>query len=426
MRKLWYIRVLLYVETHKHVMISRNPTIFLLLIIDETAIPLQVGGSFGVEFMFVDKKRLAGTWYPRLRIALLAWLSCALIGLYCMQHSVNRNAVSVTADDTAAFFTGGHSSTPVPPFSGVAASLRSSKQRTFRRNPMCTALLANTTKLYAQWNLARAELQLKKPNISHIAKARALDDFYSTSFGALTVTIGGGPITYVMIWKCANDAIRKNLLRNDETVVSGSATSMSFRKKKESHTTAELALKLYLQYGVTRAPPTFTFAREPLSRFSSGMAEYYWRNFQRDMISVDQLEKDILRLLDMTPFPGPEYVTKHFMAMSGILTVDFGVRLIGRLENFEEDWRNISSTLRMNFSFNRSLGWHESSADPNGVKAAFEELYRRDVRYLKAMCQIFFVDFVCFEYEVPLECKHIKTSLDLPDDSEIFVDYTQQ
>jgi hypothetical protein len=305
----------------------------------------------------------------------------------------------------------------------------------FIKSEQCSLLLENKTKLFSQWNLARLELGLGPAKMAIDITYLVLTDFYYTSHGAVTVRgRDNGPLTYLMIWKCGNDAIRKNLIAEEARLYDGNTTIIHDKlfDKKESHTAASYSRKLALQFGRKDSPPGFTFAREPSSHFVSGISEYYWRSFQKEFITADRLQnilRDILAMTHMNreaPSPGPSYAYQHYFAMAGVLKPDYNLKQLGRLENFDRDWDEISDTYGMNFSstrFNRSLGRHESSDDPNGVKAAFKELFQRDVRYKRALCQLLFVDYVCFNYELPPECKDIKTSLDLPDDSDVFINY---
>ena len=93
--------------------------------------------------------------------------------------------------------------------------------------------------------------------------------------------------------------------------------------------------------------------------------------------------------------------------MSGVLRPGYNIGYLGKLESFDEDWKTINKLYKIDVPINRSLGWHESSDDPNGVKAAFKDLFKRDVRYKKALCHLLYVDYVCFNYDLPPECAEL-------------------
>jgi hypothetical protein len=102
------------------------------------------------------------------------------------------------------------------------------------------------------------------------------------------------------------------------------------------------------------------------------------------------------------------YVIRHFMAMSGILRHNFNLKNIGMLENFDNDWDEINYINKINITFNRKLGYHETSEDPNGVRKSFKELFNDNVGYKRGLCHLLYTDYICFPfYDIPVECKDI-------------------
>ena len=83
-----------------------------------------------------------------------------------------------------------------------------------------------------------------------------------------------------------------------------------------------------------------------------------------------------------------------------------GVDFIGRLENWDEDWRCLARQLQLpaNVTFNRALGAHDSSGDPTGDRAAAAALVASDVATLAALCLILLPDFACLGYALPPGC----------------------
>lgn len=54
------------------------------------------------------------------------------------------------------------------------------------------------------------------------------------------------------------------------------------------------------------------------------------------------------------------------------------------------------------------LGVHQSSLDTNGVREAFRALLAAPdgAAYMRALCHLLLVDFVCFDYKLPSACQN--------------------
>jgi hypothetical protein len=305
---------------------------------------------------------------------------------------------------------------PVVETQNHTASLNQPKDLSFSISTQCRSMSTSSPSMIAQWGKARAEIGLARsiPNVEQLFVKK----FFSITYGVVTISREAKPISYTIIWKCANDALRKNMMAYEATrpVQNPRRASAKTLKEVESHSTSKYKAKMNQQFGLTQIPKSFTFAREPISHFISGVSEYYWRNYQTSTITTDMLKQKLdgmfsFRQLnerrDSITDKWQKYVLWHFYAMSGILRFDYNVGYLGKLETFEEDWKIINNIYGSDIKINRSLGWHESSDDPNGVKAAFKELFQRDVRYKRALCHLLYVDYVCFNYELPPECKDI-------------------
>jgi hypothetical protein len=249
----------------------------------------------------------------------------------------------------------------------------------------------------------------------------ALRTFYGVNLGCTSVPIFETEITYVTLWKCANDAVRLNLVAQAEREFQGE----KFIKKNFVYTTfSRYQRMLRVSYGTTDLPPAFTFVREPISHFSSGITEYYWRAFHNDLINASRLRTDLLGFFEMTQLHDrprvvnnrvvsspasrtKSYELKHFAAMSGILKQRFNLKFVGKLENFTEDWERMNKFYDIHLEFDDTLGVHPTSKDPNGVKAAFGELFSTEKMFVRAFCQLLMVDYVCFNYGLPAECADI-------------------
>lgn len=71
-----------------------------------------------------------------------------------------------------------------------------------------------------QWNKAREALGLKKFEMdqSYFSNSRKIKAFYSFSAGISLFSIKNVLVPYLLIWKAGNDAIRGNLLREEQRV----------------------------------------------------------------------------------------------------------------------------------------------------------------------------------------------------------------
>lgn len=291
-------------------------------------------------------------------------------------------------------------------FNGVSKSFN------FKISESCSKIMSDIRIHKEHWEKARRELGFTlKSDAKRYEQAIRL--FYSESFGLLTVCIDKNPVSYVILWKSGNDAIRLNLIDEEKK----KPVPFTF-KTRESHSKSQYVSKLKSQFRRSQFPEAFTFVREPISHFISGLSEYYYRNYGTTKIDKKKLLQDLQGMLDGTSMSqradkGTKsrqnvYVIRHFMAMSGILRVPYNLQHVGLLENFDHDWKAINSLYRMNINFNRSLGYHPTSKDPNNIRAIFRELFAESPVYKRALCHILYTDYVCFPfYDIPVECKDI-------------------
>ena len=67
----------------------------------------------------------------------------------------------------------------------------------------------------------------------------------------------------------------------------------------------------------------------------------------------------------------------------------------------------------LSFTFDHRIGMHPTSLDPNNVHKEFNKIMESqetsDVAYIEALCHILLVDYVCFNYPLPQQCKHHTT-----------------
>jgi hypothetical protein len=96
---------------------------------------------------------------------------------------------------------------------------------------------------------------------------------------------------------------------------------------------------------------------------------------------------------------------------------DFNVDVVARQENLEDDWKNIvcpwyssvelcsSSTADMDTSAKDFL------TDDNDALAALQELFVLEPHYLRAVCYMLLVDYVCLPmYVLPGPCQFLNAT----------------
>jgi hypothetical protein len=151
---------------------------------------------------------------------------------------------------------------PLPPVRNPL----SSKSIHYMMSEQCKNIIANHTEHLYRWKQARKEFGLSTALKTTKVSDRVIKMFYGESFGVLTVSIHDKPVSYVIIWKAGNDAIRLNLIEEEKKM------PVKFRfSTRESKTVTQYNSKLRQQFKVKYTPPAFTFVREPIGRFISGI-----------------------------------------------------------------------------------------------------------------------------------------------------------
>ncbi len=180
--------------------------------------------------------------------------------------------------------------------------------------------------------------------------------------------------------------------------------------------------------------PTFTFVRNPLQRFESSLSEAVWRTDQfyksnNNMSSLllnstDSVKKYIKEILNIEKSSLQEIF--HIFSMSGVL-FRYKLDIIGYLESFKKDYENkILPAYNTHLPFNDQHGVHATSVnhplvklyryeyhnvgDTNNLRFYYRKLIKEEPAYLRALCNIYLIDYVCLpKYELPAGCKYLES-----------------
>lgn len=271
--------------------------------------------------------------------------------------------------------------------------------------------------LLSRWNDSRVGLGLPAIqyddrgylDVEHRRRVAFVSSFYSFSDGVVLYwNANNDPIVYAKIWKCANEAIRTNLGMQLMTKKSRSTKALGYSlKNRFEHIMARDFMNKYTPTKHSYAN-TFTFVRDPMSHFMSGLAETMWRSFNGGNVTVTtHMVANFLKSFLNFQYRGLKWI-EHTFPMSGAF-FQHNISFVGQLESFDDDWQILHSRYTLFETFDKKLGVHPSSEDPNTAKAAIRSLLASEPQYLRALCQLMMVDYVCFPtYRLPRGCEHLE------------------
>jgi hypothetical protein len=238
------------------------------------------------------------------------------------------------------------------------------------------------------------------------------------------------------------------------------------------HNLTPMSLKtLYFPYHHRRY--AFSFTREPLSRFIAAMTEIEYRiqvnlNGRKDSanlplqhpIGTQQRFHEFVKMLVLSGGSQKLYRDNRAVEIAHI-TPQIGTVLLGskieeddfhlfKLEDFESSWKNISESTKLPIletlrKRRTEKNWpvHPSSRDPfnttlaarSFLSHASTDAYHRFAgnlsdrlqpippgftandyprvakQYLRALCRIYLVDYVCLRYSLPEDCQDLETEM---------------
>lgn len=170
----------------------------------------------------------------------------------------------------------------------------------------------------------------------------------------------------------------------------------------------------------------FTFMRDPLSHFISGLVESHFRSFGindrnisnehlAETIKSNQVDSKFARkLLDeliVDSKTSRQFLKDHLTDCSHFSVQSYSLikwqpHVIGYLENFKDDWQRVIQFIGLNITYREKPPemTHPTIGDPMHLKASLLEVLHRFPNYMRAVCRLIMVDYVCLRFPLPREC----------------------
>lgn len=279
---------------------------------------------------------------------------------------------------------------------------------------------------HKRWNNARQELNLDTIPFIDNDRHKNMNAFYRSYHGSSIYDISNKPIVYVNVWQAWSDEIKENLALNEiiekQDINLESGDDKHIRYKIINGVTA--AYEPYVldynrllrkkSFNNTQGIGAFMFVREPISHFLSGISDYHYLYKKRprdEPFSTGDLKKEIIAILN-----GKKYIDwvdelqySRALPMVGSLWKNLKIKFIGRIEHMEKDWDNFQKFYGVELlPLNMSMSFRPKAVvDPLGVMKAFEKLVNYAPYYVRALCNILYLDYEVFGYRLPTMCNSL-------------------
>ena len=154
------------------------------------------------------------------------------------------------------------------PLSSAQATVSSLKRKSTFRQVKCTHALTldNTFEMVVA---ANRELGFTAPSEENVTRSRMFNELFYPKFGVWVFDKHNGSYAYAAIYKANSENIANSLLTEGDGQTSSTTMWVDSR--------AKLTEKILTNYNSTKVPVIFTFVRNPLSHFISGLVESYTR-----------------------------------------------------------------------------------------------------------------------------------------------------
>lgn len=237
--------------------------------------------------------------------------------------------------------------------------------------------------------------------------------FFEQTHGISVHNISNTPMAYVRVYKGGNNMIRDNLRAHEGDHLQSFKSFMYGDVAMDEKSLYKWTHDIWHRKNVQM----FTFVRNPLLHFASGLREYSLRcpgdlpkghtTFGRNFVKTT-----IRAILTNTLSECGRGQLTHVFPMTGVLRPYMNIRLVGRLERFQDDWARVEQMYGLpvgSVPMNMSLGQHpDSSHDSHAINIAVDHLFASEPVYLQALCALLYYDFVCFNYSLPDVCADAK------------------
>ena len=249
---------------------------------------------------------------------------------------------------------------------------------------------------------------------------RFLRQFYfensSTELIAFKLKSSDILIPFIPVLKCANKGIKENLM-----LVSSPLEPKDYFSTQEEWLNFSSNKDGGRSGGKANEIKAFTFVRDPLQHFYSGFAHSAFVTFYPPslfpLFNESAAETVLQDLILQRPL---QMQMAEYMFPMAASYLRFPADIVGRLESFAEDWQQqILPAYHLPFPYDFRLGDHPTSVnhpqqqdrgtggdrDPLGVRKSLAALFASKPRYLRALCHLLLIDYICLPgYDLPSEC----------------------
>ena len=290
---------------------------------------------------------------------------------------------------------------------------------------------------------------------------RSILTFFKFTSQAGVWNINGNIIAYCRIFKCANEGVSNNLSkyarmtgnfsRNVEPMVLN-REDISSIKRAISYFEADNFTKRFRNSNPFHLTTQFrdrnsnfkmfTFIREPLQRFESGLTEAVQRIKGltiNSIANISSIIRDVILNYEfIQDYSKPLHRSiNHIFPMSGVF-FNFDIDITLHLESFLLDWENvIVPTYGLPpKTYNLKEGFHSTSvnhpritsndtnirdrkadvlltkANKKPTRHYFRIFKANDKHGMRALCHLLLIEYICFpEYALPVQCQFLNQSL---------------
>lgn len=239
------------------------------------------------------------------------------------------------------------------------------------------------------------------------------------------------PVIYTRVFKVNSENVLESFLKKDNRNITTrdyySLITLTGSKKFQ-----ELQEKIKNQCNLNYEDvKSFAFYREPLKHFISGLVESHFRsacdthltddtslkalfcieNIRIENLMNEQKLRTILRSLLSCNINEYKRYLKDIIHISpqSYSLLYWKPSFVGYLENFTVHWKELEGYLNQTIEYD-SQHKHITEMDPFQVKSTFTTLFEKDISYLRMICRLLIIDYICLNFELPKHCEDMLDS----------------